>query len=89
MAFPSHRAVVYKYQYTLESPEELFLKPPIPDFPGGPVVENLLAIQETQVQSLVWEEPTCCGATKPQLLSLCSGAWELQRLSPCTLEPVL
>lgn len=23
--------------------EELFLKPPIPDFPGGPVAENLLA----------------------------------------------
>ena len=65
MAFPSHRAVVYKYQYTLESPEELFLKPPIPDFLGGPVAENLLAIQETQVQSLVWEDPTCCGATKP------------------------
>ena len=25
----------------------------------------------------------------PQLLSLCSGAWELQLLSPPALEPVL
>ena len=24
-----------------------------------------LSVQETQVQSLVWEDPTCCGAAKP------------------------
>ena len=24
-----------------------------------------LTVQGTQVQSLVWEDPTCCGATKP------------------------
>ena len=24
-----------------------------------------LPMQGTQVQSLVWEDPTCCGATKP------------------------
>ena len=24
-----------------------------------------LPMQETQVQALVWEDPTCCGATKP------------------------
>ena len=23
-------------------------------------------MQGTQVQSLVWEDPTCCGATKPE-----------------------
>ena len=38
-----------------------------------------LLTQETQVQSLVWEDPTCRGATKPVLLNL--------RVS--TLEPVL
>ena len=34
-------------------------------FPGGPVVKNCLAMQQTSVLSLVWEDPTCCGATKP------------------------
>ena len=24
-----------------------------------------LVMQETQVQSLLWEDPTCCRATKP------------------------
>ena len=41
--------------------------------------------QETQVQSLVQEDPTYRGATKPcvpQLLSLCSRAREPQLLSP-------
>ena len=33
-------------------------------FPGGPLVKNLPAIQETQVQSLVWEDPTCHVATR-------------------------
>ena len=28
------------------------------DFPGGPVVKNCLAVQGTQVQSLVWEDHT-------------------------------
>ena len=65
LAFPSHRAVIYKYPCRLESPEELFLKPPMLDFPGGPMVENLLAIRETQVQALLWEDPTCRGAAKP------------------------
>ena len=33
----------------------------------------------------------CCEATEsePQLLSLCSGTWELQLLSPHALEPEL
>ena len=29
-----------------------------------------LLMQETQVQSLVWEDPTCGGATKPVLHNL-------------------
>ena len=35
------------------------------DFPGSPVVKNSPAIQGTQVPSLVQEDPTCCGTTKP------------------------
>ena len=35
------------------------------DFPGGPVVKSPLANAETQVRSLVQEDPTCLGATKP------------------------
>ena len=36
---------------------------------------------ETRVQSLVREDPTCCGATKPvhQLLGLCSGVCSTTR----------
>ena len=37
----------------------------ISDFPGGPVVKNLPANKETQVQSLVQKDFTCHGATKP------------------------
>ena len=42
-------------------------------------------MQGTRVQALVWEDPTCLGATKPsvpQLLSLRSRACEPQLLSP-------
>ena len=35
------------------------------------------------------EDPTCHRATGPQLLSLCSGAWELPLLSPRALKPML
>ena len=43
-----------------------------------------LSMQETRVRTLVWEDPTCLGATKPvpQLLSLRSRAREPQLLSP-------
>ena len=34
-------------------------------FPGGAVVESLPAMQGTQVRALVWEDPTCHGATRP------------------------
>ena len=33
-------------------------------FPGGAVVENLPA-KGTGVRALVWEDPTCRGATRP------------------------
>ena len=51
-----------------------------------------LPMQETQVKSLVRDDPTCCEATKsePQLLSLCSrdGAATTEAhapYSPCSM----
>ena len=41
-------------------------------------VKICLPMQGTQVPSLVWEDPTCCGATKP----VHHNCWA------CTLEPV-
>ena len=38
----------------------------IQDFLCGPVGKNLPANAGAQFQSLVREEPTCCGATKPE-----------------------
>ena len=35
------------------------------DFPGGSVVKNLPANAGDMVRSLVQEDPTCRGATKP------------------------
>ena len=56
-------------------------------------------MQETQVQSLVWEDLTCCGATKPVRHNYWACALEpashnywapmLQLLEPGHLEPVL
>ena len=46
-------------------------------FPGGSVVKNLLAYAEDKGQSLVLEEPTCCGAAKP----------ESHHYWACALEP--
>ena len=47
----------------------------------APWLRIRLPRQETQVQSLIWEDPTCCEATKPlcfiinsTLLNLCSRA---------------
>ena len=40
-------------------------------------------MQETQVWSLIWEDPRCCREVcAPQLLNLCSRAQELQLLKP-------
>ena len=46
-----------------------------------------LAMQTTLVQSLVGEDPTCCGASKP----VCHNCWAhlLPSLMPTRLEPVL
>ena len=35
------------------------------DFSGGLTLRICLLMQGTQVRSLVWEDPTCCGAAKP------------------------
>ena len=40
-----------------------------------------LPVQEPQVQSLIREDPPCCGAYVPQLLSLCCRAHMAQLLS--------
>ena len=47
------------------------------DFPSGPLGKPS-PVQGTWVQSLVWEDPTCCRATKPK----CYNYW-----SPCTKSP--
>ena len=56
-------------------------------FPGRAVVKNRLPMQGTWVRSLVREDPTHHGATKP----VCRNywAWVLQLLTPARLEPVL
>ena len=35
------------------------------DFPSGTVAKNLTAIAGDKGSILVWEDPTCQGATKP------------------------
>ena len=37
----------------------------IRDFPCGPVVKDLLPVQETGIESMVWEDPTGCDTTGP------------------------
>ena len=49
------------------------------------MVKNLSANAWDTDGSLVWEDSTFLGATKPQLLSLYARVHELQLLSPCTL----
>ena len=58
-----------------------------------------LPIQGTQVWALVWEDPTCCGATEPMCYNYWTCALEPtshkywahvpQLLKPMRLEPVL
>ena len=58
-----------------------------------------LPMQGTRVRALVWEDPTCCGATKPThhncwactLGPACHNYWAHvpQLLKPTHLEPVL
>ena len=35
------------------------------DFPGGAVAKNPPVNAGDRVRALVWEDPTCLGATKP------------------------
>ena len=61
-------------------------------FPGGSMVKNPPASVGTWVQSLVWEDPTCCRATKPMHHSYWACAREPRNhnyWSPNALEPVL
>ena len=52
--------------------------------PGCSVVESCLPMQESGVQCLTWQGPTCHGELGPctQPLSLCPGAWKPQLLNP-------
>ena len=68
--FPVASQVV---EWTLISGKKSHFKKTIVDFPGGPVIKNPPAIQETRVQSLEWEDPTCYLATKPAT----TEAWTL------------
>ena len=44
-------------------------------------------MQGTQVRALVWEDPTCRGATKPARRN--DWAYARQLLKPARLEPML
>ena len=57
------------------------------DFPGGAVIKNPLAKAGTWVGSLVREDPTCRGATKPVHHNYWARVPQL--LKPTCLEPVL
>ena len=43
-------------------------------FLGGSVVKNLLSVQDSQAQSLVWDDHPCLGATKAMRHSYCASA---------------
>ena len=76
-----------------------FIKTWFRDFPGGAVVKNPPANEGTRVRALVWEDPTCHGATKPVGHNYWACALEPashnyracvpQLLKPVCLEPVL
>ena len=59
------------------------------DFPGGAVVKNPPAKQGTRVQALVWEDPTCHGATKPVRHNYWSCALEPKSHNYWTCVPQL
>ena len=60
----------------LEEGEKESKEIPIQVFRGGPWLGICLAMQGTLVQSLVLEDPTCCGATKPMHYN--HWAWVLE-----------
>ena len=55
--------------------------------PGGQVVKNQPAMQGTGLRSLVWEDPTCLGATKPMSHNYWGHVLQLRK--PVHLEPTL
>ena len=59
----------------------------IHDFPRGPVVKSPPADAGDVVQSPVWEDPTCSGATKPVHLGYWARGLHLPK--PTRLEPML
>ena len=54
-----------KVQLKVYDTKKLIIKMYLLGFPGGAVVENQPANEGTWVQALVWEDPTCRGATGP------------------------
>ena len=62
-------------------------------FPGGSVVKKISRpVQKTWIQSVMWQEPTCCGATNPEHHNHWACYLEPRSCnywSPCVLEPVL
>ena len=58
--------------------EIFILKYLIQGFPGGSVVKHPPASAGFWVRSLVWGEPTCCGAAEP----VCHIYWSLHALEP-------
>ena len=50
-------------------------------FPGDSVVKSCLLMEETWVQSLVWEDPTSTEATKPMHHNYWAGALEPRSLN--------
>ena len=62
-----------------------------PCFPGGSVVKNPPANAGDTVQSLIWEDPTCSGTTKPVYHNYRASAWSpgASATEPVCPEPVL
>ena len=56
---------ICRFLYINYTSIKLFKKTPERYFPGGAVVKKSLPMQGTGVRALVWEDPTCCRATKP------------------------
>ena len=53
------------------------------DFPGDPWLRIPQPMQGTWVQSLFWEDSTCCGATKP----MCHNCWAPRVQEPQPSKP--
>ena len=52
----------------MKNPKQIYkVKNEIGDSPGGTVDSNLPAKTGAQIQSLIWEDSACHGATKPSI----------------------